>query len=140
MAGLAVQAADIGLAPVVAGSLVGQMALRAPAASAKRASLTCKPCLVVARDEDRAMIAGLEAVAALDGEGLSHIPVAVIASVDPRDAVSLAWRDAQRRQAAKSDRAWVLEVPRASHVSPLIRDRDYIEAAVGWLRSLRPQP
>ena len=74
MAGLAVSAADVGLAPVVADRLVGQMTLRPPAAEAKRKSLTCKPCLVIARDEDRAMIPGLDAVASLDGEGLRPHP------------------------------------------------------------------
>ena len=58
MANASVTVARLGLAPLVADKLVADSDAPADAAAAKRRALTCHACLVVARDEDRAIVPG----------------------------------------------------------------------------------
>ena len=137
MSNASVTAARLGLAPLVADKLVADADPPPGAAAAKRQGLTCHACLVVARDEDRAIIPGLDEVARLDGDPLKAIPTVVITGApDMGEPVSAAWRASEEKSARRAEHGWVLEAPGASHVSPLARDRDYIDAAVGWLRSI----
>ena len=128
-------AAQLGLAPLLAHVLTADQGLTGPAAARKWAALTCHPCLRVARDEDQLVIPGLSAVAALPPLDRT-IPVAVITGdPDPSWRLPREWREAETAPARRADHAWVLEAPGATHVSPLARDRAYVDAALAWLRS-----
>ena len=63
--------------------------------------------------------------------------VVIVGAPRPRERLARAWRAAEIRPAALADHAWILDAPGATHVSPLARDRAYVDAAVGWLRSGR---
>ncbi len=133
--------ARLGLAPLVAGKLTDDEHLSPVAAARKREALDCVRCLVVSRDEDRLIVPGLDAVKRLDGEAVRHIPTVVISgSLYPKQRLAAAWRAAEIKPAAAADRSWILDAPGATHVSPLARDRAYIDAAVGWLRTLTTPP
>ena len=137
-ANLAVTAGRLGLAGTVADTLGGPMGLNAVATLRKRAGLLSLASLKVARDEDRWIIPGLEAVRRL-GDAARHIPtVVIVGAEDPARPLARAWRAAEVAPAEQADRHWVLDMPGATHVSPLTRDRAYVTAAVGWLRSLSP--
>ena len=138
---LAARAERLGLAPVIAPLLVAQIGLTGEAAHYKYRSLTCRVCVSVARDEDRLLIAGLEAVRELDGD-ISHVPLAVVVGdTDPKSRLAQAFHAAETAPARRAVHAWILDAPGATHVSPLSRDRAYIVAAVNWLRSTyRPLP
>jgi pimeloyl-ACP methyl ester carboxylesterase len=138
LSNLAAVAGDLGLAPLVAGRLTRDEALPPEAARRKYHALTCRRCLKVARDEDRAIISGLDAVSRLDKAAVRTIPTVVIVGAPrPRERLARAWRAAEIRPAALADHAWILDAPGATHVSPLARDRAYVDAAIGWLRSGR---
>jgi pimeloyl-ACP methyl ester carboxylesterase len=133
---LAALAAHLGLAFIVADKLTGPEHLAPAAAARKREALDCARCLVVARDEDRLIVPGLDAVNRLDGEAVRHIPTVVISgSPYPKQRLAAAWRAAEIKPAVAADRSWILDAPGATHVSPLARDRAYIDAAVKWLRT-----
>ncbi len=135
---LAVTAGRLGLAGMVADTLGGPMGLNAVAALRKRAGLLSLASLKVARDEDRWMIPGLETVHRL-GDAARHIPtVVIVGAEDPARPLARAWRVAEVAPAERADQHWVLDMPGATHVSPLTRDRAYLRAAVAWLRSLSP--
>jgi pimeloyl-ACP methyl ester carboxylesterase len=138
---LAARAEHLGLAPIIAPLLVAQIGLTGDAAHFKYRSLTCQVCVTVARDEDRLLEPGLEAVRRLETD-IRHIPVAVVVGdTDPKSALAQAFRIAETAPAARADHAWILDAPGATHVSPLSRDRAYIAAAVNWLRATyRPLP
>lgn len=137
LSNLAVLGAHLGLAPFVAGKLTDDEHLSPSAAARKREALDCVRCLTVSRDEDRQIVPGLEAVKRLDPDAVRRIPTVVISgALYPKEKLAAAWRAAEVKPAAAADRAWVLDAPGATHVSPLARDRAYIDAAVGWLRSL----
>jgi pimeloyl-ACP methyl ester carboxylesterase len=141
LSNLAAVGARLGLAPLVAGKLTDDEHLSPAAAARKREALDCVRCLVVSRDEDRLIVPGLDAVERLDGEAVRHIPTVVISgSLYPKQRLAAAWRAAEVKPAAAADRSWILDAPGATHVSPLARDRAYIDAAVGWLRSLTTPP
>jgi pimeloyl-ACP methyl ester carboxylesterase len=132
---LAVIAARLGLSPLIASRLIGDEGLGGEAAARKRAALTSPASLRVARDEDRAIVPALKTVRAL-GDAARHIPTVVIVGAPyPKERLARAWRAAEIAPAARADHAWILDAPGASHVSPLARDRAYIDAAVGWLRA-----
>lgn len=140
MANMSVAAGQLGLGPSVARVLTRQMDLSPEAARRKRISLTCFACLKVARDEDRLIIPGLDTVRRL-GPVSPDIPVVVIeGSLRPRAPLARAWRAAEIAPAARAWRSWILDMPGATHVSPLTRDRAYLAAAVAWLRRLAPSP
>jgi pimeloyl-ACP methyl ester carboxylesterase len=133
---LAVTAGRLGLSPIVAGRLSDQMGLDREATARKRRTLECLACLKVARDEDRLIIPGLDAARRL-GDATRHIPTVVISgALYPNHRLAKAWRTAEVAPALRADRAWILDMPGATHVSPLTRDRAYVLAAVNWLRSL----
>ena len=113
----------------------GTYVLGGEAAARKRAALTSLASLRVARDEDRAIVPALKTVRALR-DAARHIPTVVIVGAPyPKERLARAWRAAEIAPAARADHAWILDAPGASHVSPLARDRAYIDAAVGWLRA-----
>jgi pimeloyl-ACP methyl ester carboxylesterase len=130
--------ARLGLAPLVADVLTGEEGLRGKAIAHKRAALTCHACLRVSRDEDALVVPGLAQVAALPPLDPA-IPVAVITGdPDPTWPLPSAWRKAEEAPARTAQHGWVLDAPGATHVSPLARDRAYVDAAVGWLRATYP--
>ena len=132
---LAVTAGRLGLARIVAKVLTDQMPLGETATNAKRDSLMSLARLKVGCDEDRAILPGLEATRRL-GPVSADIPVAVIVSMSrPPTPIEEAWRRAEIAPALRSHRGWILDMPGATHVSPLIRDRAYVRAAVDWLRT-----
>jgi len=135
LSGVAAAVGDIGLSGLVADAL-SEPGLSPEAAARKRAALTCRPCLRVARDEDRQVEAGVAAVGRLPDD-VRQIPTVVITgSEDPPDwREPRDWREAESAPALRAEHGWVLEAQGASHVSPLARDRAYIDAAVAWLRS-----
>ena len=131
---LAVSVARLGLAPLVAATLTDGQGFERAAEARKRAGLECLPCLVVARDEDRAIVAGLSEVRALPPVPPS-VPVVVIAGdTDPDLPLPRAWMAAEVAPAARAQTSWILDAPDFTHVSPLARDRAYVDAAVAWLR------
>jgi pimeloyl-ACP methyl ester carboxylesterase len=132
---LAVTVGDLGLAAMVAEQLIDPLRLRPRAAARKRRGLVRSASLRVARDEDAAIIPGLTAVRDL-GDAARHIPTAVVeGALRPDRPLARAWKTAQLVPAAEADIAWVLDMPGATHVSPLTRDRAYVVAAVDWLRA-----
>lgn len=133
---LAVTAGRLGLSGLVADQL--SMDLPSEAARRKRQGLTSLARLKVARDEDRLIIPGLDAARRL-GDSTRHIPTVVISGAPyPGQPLAKAWRTAEVAPALRADTAWILDMPGATHVSPLTRDRAYVTAAVSWLRSLSP--
>jgi pimeloyl-ACP methyl ester carboxylesterase len=131
---LAVTVARLGLAPLVADTL-SEGGLSPAAEQRKRKALECLSCLEVAKDEDSLIVAGLKETAALPDD-VRQIPTAVIVG-DPSPDFDLApiWMRAEIAPAARADHSWILDAPGASHVSPLSRDRAYVDAAVAWLRA-----
>jgi pimeloyl-ACP methyl ester carboxylesterase len=124
-----------GLAGLVADTL-SEPGLSAEAQAHKRAALTCVPCLETARDEDIAIVAGLKAVAALPDDVRQIPTVAIVGSQDPPDwREPHDWAQAEEAPALRATSHWILYAQGASHVSPLARDRAYVDAAVDWLRS-----
>lgn len=140
LAGLAVTLAEIGLSPLVAGEL-SEGGLSPQAARHKHDALTCLACLKVARDEDRLITPGLAETNALPPVPAA-VPVVVISGDEsPDTTLPRDWRAAETAPANRADHSWILEAPGASHVSPLTRDRAYVDAAVGWLRApFRAEP
>ncbi len=135
LANLAAKAERLGLAPLLAPLLIDQMRLTGDAARRKYHSLTCRACVAVARDEDRAIVPGLAAVRALEGD-VRHIPtVVIVGDTHPKSALAQAFHAAEIAPARRADHGWILDAPGATHVSPLSRDRAYVSAAVAWLRS-----
>lgn len=132
---LAVTAGRLGVAELVADTLSGPMRLRGEAAARKRQGLLALRDLKTARDEDRAMIPSLDEASRL-GPVPPTIPTAAIISMPARpSALDRDWQSAESAPAQRADHRWVLVLPRGTHVSPLTRDRDYLTAAVNWLRS-----
>jgi pimeloyl-ACP methyl ester carboxylesterase len=135
---LAVAGGAIGLAPLIAQGLADGGGLKGDAARRKREALGSAAKLQVARDEDRAIIPGLTTTRGLGGSPPA-IPTAVIwGATDPNVFLAKAWREAETAPAGRAKTSWVLDAVGATHTSPLVRDRAYVAAAVGWLRSLAP--
>jgi len=136
LSNLAAAAADLGLAPLGASSVVKAENLPPEAAMRKRQALSRPRDLRVARDEDRAIVPGLFITANLGGSPPAIPTVTIFGSTDPNGALARAWRAAEEAPANRAARGWMLEAIGATHVSPLARDRAYLRAAVDWLRSL----
>ena len=136
LANLAADAGALGLAPLAAPSGVGAESLPPDAAHRKIWALGRARRLRVARDEDRAIVPGLAAVAALGGSPPQIPTVVIFGAVDPNAPLARAWRAAEIVAAERARASWILDAPGATHVSPLSRDRAYVTAAVAWLRSL----
>jgi pimeloyl-ACP methyl ester carboxylesterase len=140
MADLAPPAGRLGLAPAVARLAVHEAGLEGEARQRKMRSLTHIAPLTVARDEDREIVPGLAATRALNAP-LPAPPTVVIVSLErPRDAAALSWRRAEVEAGERARYHWVLDLPGATHVSPLARDRAYLVAGVDWLRSTYQAP
>ncbi|HXV01540.1 MAG TPA: alpha/beta hydrolase, partial [Caulobacteraceae bacterium] len=133
MANTAASAGTLGLAPLVAPSVVGAEDLPPAAARRKIAALSRPRRLKVARDEDRAVVPGLAVVAALGGSPAQIPTVAVIS--DSSGDLAARWRAAEIVPAQRSRAGWILDIPGATHTSPLSRDQAWVTAAVNWLRS-----
>lgn len=137
---LAVDVARAGLADAVAQVVTGPPGLPAEAAARKRAALTDLSSLRTARDEDRAIIPGLETTRQLGGSPPDIPTVAIFGGSAPDSETYRHWRQAEAAPARRARTGWVLEAIGASHTSFLGRDRAYVTAAVDWLRSMRPTP
>ena len=135
-ANLAADAGALGLAPIGAGAVVKSEGLPAEAAASKQRALSSPTRLRVARNEDRAIIAGLFVTANLGGSPRAIPTVSIYGGPDPGSTLASAWRRAEAAPSERADRGWTLEAVGATHVSPLARDRAYVVAAVNWLRSI----
>ncbi len=125
----------MGLARLVVQPMIDAIGLQGPAAHHKWAALTSPRHLENARDEVLQILPGLRRVREIGGVG-PKIPTAVIvASLAPTDPIDSAWRQAQAAPARRACQGWVLDADGATHVSPLGRDRSYLLAAIGWLKT-----
>ncbi len=138
LSNLAVTLGRMGLSRLVADVLAGGETLAGPAQSRKRQGLERLGALIVARDEDRAMLPGLCAVARLPPLPRDIPVVAVFGDLDPSLPLPRDWSAAEREPAEQANHGWVLDAANATHTSPLTRDRAYLEAAIDWLRSSYP--
>lgn len=137
LSNLAGDAGRLGLAPVVSDLLTWEMGLPAEATAAKRSAMDTAADLATARDEDRQVIPGLSVARRLGGSPPAIPTVVIFGSGDPASPLSQAWAAAETAPARRARAGWVLEAPGASHTSPLVRDRAYVDAAVNWLREPR---
>jgi pimeloyl-ACP methyl ester carboxylesterase len=137
---LAVDAAELGLAPLAAPSVVGAEGLPDAARRRKLKALSRPRRLRVARDEDEAIVPGLYVTARLGGSPQAVPTVTICGAPDLTVALADAWCAAEAVPAQRARQGWVLTAPGATHVSPLSRDRAYVVAAVDWLRSLAEPP
>ena len=133
---IAALAGDLGVAPLVAPTVVAAEGLPPDAARRKRRALSQAPRLRVARDEDRAIVPGLFTTRDLGGSPPQIPTVVIVGETRPDVFSSRTWRAAEVAPADRATRSWVLDAVGATHVSPLSRDRAYVVAAVDWLRSL----
>jgi pimeloyl-ACP methyl ester carboxylesterase len=137
---LAVTAARLGLAAILADAMTRSETLPRPASESKRRALSRLRRLKIARDEDRAIVPGLSAVAALGGSPAS-IPTVAITSIPPHPSTSEeTWVRAEAVPGRRAVAGWVLTLPGGTHTSPLARDRAYVDVAVEWLRGLATTP
>jgi pimeloyl-ACP methyl ester carboxylesterase len=140
LANLAAGVGALGLAPAVAHILADGVGLTGEAGRRKREALNTAEKLRVARDEDRAVIAGLMTARRLGGSPPANPTAVIWGATDPNVFLAKAWREAEAAPAARAKRSWVLNAVGATHTSPLVRDRAYVAAAVRWLRSLPAGP
>jgi len=139
LAGMAATMGSMGFAGPISGILTTATGLPDDAAQRKRESIGDAASLQVAGEEDAAMVDSLSATRKLGGAP-ALIPVVVIGgSVEPDSDLNKSWRAAEAAAAGKATVRWVLEIPGATHTSPLVRDRAYIVTAVNWLRSFPPR-
>jgi pimeloyl-ACP methyl ester carboxylesterase len=125
---------DVGLSGQVSDVMAGFSGFSGRAAERKRQDLSAPDALHVARDEDQAVLDGLKIARNLGGSPRS-IPTAVVSgSSDPQAPLSKSWKAAEEAPARRASRRMIIEVPNATHTSPLVRDRGYVVAAVDWLR------
>lgn len=133
-AAMAALGGDVGLSGRVSDMLTGASGFTGPAAERKRLDMADPHVLRVARDEDFAVIDGLKVARGLGGSPRA-IPTAVVqGSTDPDAPLSRSWAAAEQAPALRARQRLIIEVPRATHTSPLVRDRGYLTTAVDWLR------
>jgi pimeloyl-ACP methyl ester carboxylesterase len=135
LADLAVTGAKLGLGPLIAHALASGAGLSGAAAAHKQAALGQIEQLRVGRDEDAAMIPGLATVRDLGGSPPGIPTVVIVGAPDPHTTLAKAWRAAGQALTQRARISWMLDADGATHTSPLVRDRAYVAAAVGWLRS-----
>jgi pimeloyl-ACP methyl ester carboxylesterase len=134
LANLAAFGGDIGLGGQVSDVLIRAGGFSGPGAERKRQDMSDPGALRVARDEDAAVIDGLKVARRLGGSPAA-IPTAVVCgSTDPKAEVSKSWLAAEQAPARRAAMRLVIDVPDATHTSPLVRDRGYVVTAVDWLR------
>jgi hypothetical protein len=134
LASLAAFGGTIGLGGQVSDVITRASGFSGAAAERKRQDMADPEALRVARDEDAAVIAGLTVTRRLGGSPAA-IPTAVVCgSTDPEAPVSKSWRAAEQAPARRAAKQLVIDVPAATHTSPLARDRRYVVQAVDWLR------
>jgi pimeloyl-ACP methyl ester carboxylesterase len=133
---LAELAGRIGLAGAMAQTVVDRVGLRGRAAERKYRAMESLDHLQASYLEEKQIAPGIRASRRLPPLE-ADIPVAVlIAAEDPSDGLAKAWRKVQIASAAGARQKWILDMPGATHVSPLGRDRAYVTAAVDWERTL----
>jgi pimeloyl-ACP methyl ester carboxylesterase len=136
LAGLAAFGGDLGLSGQVSYVLTNVSGFSGASADRKRQDLADRDVLHVARDEDRAVIDGLKVTRDLGGSPRA-IPTAVVAgSTDPDAPLARSWRAAEQAPARRAAQKLIIDVPRSTHTSPLVRDRGYVVQAVDWLRAI----
>lgn len=135
LAGLAALCGQIGLSGQVSGVLTGMGGFSGRGAERKRQDLSDPDALRVARDEDWAVIDGLEIARGLGGSPKA-VPTAVVASADPGAVLARSWQAAEQAPAERAARRLIIEAPGATHTSPLVRDRGYVVQAVDWVRAV----
>jgi len=134
LADLAAISGDVGLAPRVSDVLTDLSGFSGEAARRKRQDMADPAALRVARDEDRAVIPGL-ATARMLGGSPAGVPTAVVSGqADPAAPLSRSWQAAEQAPARRAAMRLIINVPNATHTSPLVRDRGYVATAVDWLR------
>ncbi len=135
LADIAALSGDIGLASEVSRALTELSGFSGEAARRKRLDLADPAALRVARDEDRAVIEGLTTTRKLGGSP-AGVPTAVVSGqTQPDAALSRSWQAAEQAPARRAATRLIINVPNATHTSPLARDRGYVATAVEWLRS-----
>ena len=135
LASIAAFSGAVGLAPQVSDVLTGLGGFSGEGARRKRQDLADPAALRVARDEDRAVIDGLTTARRLGGSP-ADVPTAVIGgSTNPDAPLSRSWRAAEQTLARRASSRMIIEIPDATHTSPLVRDRAYVATAVAWLRT-----
>jgi pimeloyl-ACP methyl ester carboxylesterase len=135
LAYIAALGGDVGLASEVSGMLTDRGGFSGEAARRKRQDMADPAALRVARDEDRAVIPGLATARMLGGSPVG-VPTAVVSGeADPDAPLSISWRAAEQAPARRAAMRLIINVPNATHTSPLARDRGYVTTAVDWLRS-----
>ena len=134
-AAMAALGGDVGLSGQVSDLVTGLSGFSGRAAERKREDLSDPDALRVARDEDWAVIDGLKATRGLGGSPRA-IPTAVVeGSTDPTASLSKSWKVAEEAPALRASQRLIIDVPNATHTSPLARDRGYLTTAIDWLRS-----
>jgi pimeloyl-ACP methyl ester carboxylesterase len=136
IAAAAALAGQIGLAPLVADTVAHLTGVKGEAERRKQAAFSHAEASRVASDEDQAVIAGLTTARRLGGSPPQTPTAVIFGALDPQAPLFQAWRAAETASALRARVHWVLDAPGATHVSPLVRDRAYVTAAVGWLRSV----
>ncbi len=132
---LVVDAARLGLARLAAPLVVKWEGLTGEAAARKKAFLERLSSLERARDEDVAILPSLATTRALGGSPPQIPTVVIVGQTWPDAPDAREWRAAEIAPAERARASWILEANGASHVSPLARDRAYVDAAVAWLAS-----
>jgi hypothetical protein len=56
-------------------------------------------------------------------------------ATNPHAPLSRSWQAAEQAPARRAAARLIINVPNATHTSPLSRDRGYVATAVDWLRS-----
>jgi len=136
LASLAAFGGAVGLSSPVSKALTDMSGFDGKAAERKRLDLADRASLSVARDEDWAVIDGLEVARDLGGSPKA-IPTAVVAgSSDPDTTLARSWQAAEQAPARRAARRLIIDVPGSTHTSPLLRDRAYVVQAVDWLRAI----
>lgn len=133
---LAEIAGRVGLAGAVAQTVVDRIGLKGDAAERKYRAMQSLEHLRASYLEEKQIVPGIRASRRLPPLSPAISIAVLIAAEHPTDGLAKAWRKVQVDSAAQARQRWILDMPGATHVSPLGRDRAYITAAVGWLRGL----
>lgn len=131
---LAYAAGELGLAGLAAGTLIDRIGLTGKAAERKYRALTSLEHLRASRAEERTILAGVRETRKLPPMPAGIPIAALVAAEDPTTPLAVAWREVQLDSTRGALCRWLLDMPGATHVSPLGRDRAYVVSAVKWVR------